>query len=441
MPKQYPVFDCDAHINDYPFQWQDHYSKSEAELVKNWFWHFGDTTIINGNAVLIGERPRSRWFVQPYMGYPSIIDVLGPGMNKETVRKLNQMGLNLEQLEQVAHRGSIESAPRLRDMDMMGIDQVLVIPIGLLVSLQWVQHIEAAATVARAYNNWVREDYCSADQERLFPAGVLAPQHAGMAAEELNRVAKLGFPVALVRPIDAMGTYPIQAKFDPMWKAFEDTGLVCGMHTVISGQGQTGQYSPGELLERGVSSQQLMGAGQTLSFIYEAMTWLTGVLLSGFLERYPRLKMAIFESNATWLPMLLESCDRAYHLYGGQRFASVQGLPSEVFRQRCLIAFESDEKWVYRRSRYYGDIGIWSSDSYHHDGTDAWEPIEMMDKLEVPVEVQAKLMGGNARRFYGLEDKAKVFSTEAPESIPRPDWFPKAEEIEREFAPLTSRGL
>ncbi len=440
MTKRYPVFDCDAHINDYLFEWQKYYSRSEAELVKSWFWNHGDTTIINGKAPMMGERPRSKWFVQPNSRRASIIDILGPGMNKEIIRKLYHMDLSLEQLEQVAHRGSIEPLPRIADMDQMGIDQVLVIPIGLLVGLQWIEHIEAAATVARAFNDWVLQDYCSAAPDRLFPAAVLAPQHAGMAAEELNRVAKLGFPVALVRPVDALGSYPIQAKFDPMWRAFEDTGIVCGMHTVTNGQVQQGQYSPGELLFRGVSSKQI-GAGQTLSFIYEAMTWLTGVLLSGFLERYPRLKMAIFESNATWLPMLLESCDRAYHLYGGQRFASVQGLPSEIFHQRCLIAFESDEKWVYRRSRYYEDIGIWSSDSYHHDGTDAWEPIEMMDELEVPVEVQAKLMGGNARRFYGLEEEAKLFSTEPPASISRPDWFPTEEEIEREFAPLTTRGL
>lgn len=439
MTKQYPVFDCDAHINDYLFEWQKYYSPSEAELVKNWFWNHGETTIINGNTRLLGERPRSKWFVQPGSGNASIIDILGPGMNKEIVRKLYHMGLSLEQLEEVAHRGSIEPNPRLHDMDQMGIDQVLVIPIGLLVGLQWIEHVEAASIVARAYNDWVLKDYCVADPDRLFPAGVIAPQHAGMAAAELNRIAKLGFPVALVRPVDALGGYPIQAKFDPMWRAFEDTGLVCGMHTVTSGQYQKGQFSPGDLLTRAVNARQI-GAGQTLSFIYEAMTWLTGVLLSGFLERYPRLKMAIFESNSTWLPMLLESCDRAYHLYGSQRFAQVKGLPSEVFRERCLIAFESDEEWVYRRSSYYENIGIWSSDSYHHDGTDAWEPIDTMDRLEVPVEVQAKLMGGNARNYYGLADKAKIFSTEAPSSIERPDWFPKPEEVAKEFAPLVSRG-
>lgn len=424
LAKEYPVFDCDAHINDYLTPWQKYYSTDERALLQDSYWNFGDYTLVNGKP-LIGSRPKKEWWLNPGMKTakgtprPSIIDYMGPGRNKAILRGMYHGDLTAEELGEIVCRGSIEPEPRLRDMDLMGIDQVLIIPISALVSLPWVEHSRAAAIVARAYNDWVHNDYCGEAPDRLFPAAIMAPQSAHMAAEEIRRVAGLGFRVGLIRPVDALGAYPNQPRFDPMWQTFEETGMVCGMHTVTGGQHQTTQFSPGQTVNRAVSSAQIQSPGQVLSFIHEAMTWITGVMLSGFLERYPALKMAIFESNATWLPVILESCDRLYHLYGTQRLPKVRGLPSETFHERCLIAFESDEEPVYRRARYYENIGIWSSDTYHHDGAGAWEAIERMEKRKVPQHIQAKLMGGNARRFYGLEARAKQFTTRAPTSIPQ----------------------
>ena len=429
--KSYPVFDCDAHINDFVAQYQGHFTEDEKELVRDLYWHDGRDIIVNGQPGM--HYPK--WYIdnmgfQPGPGgiRASIIDIAGPGMNKKIIRKLNYTALTEEQLEQLAHRGSIEPLPRIRDMDLMGIDQVLIIPIALFTRFMELGNARAAAAVTRAYNNWVKEDYCDADPDRLFPAAMLPPQDLGAAAEELRRTAKLGFSVGLVRALEVQGRFPNQAGFDPLWRTFEETGVVCGMHTA------TALSNHSALIDRAVNQEQLNVANQALGFIYEAQTWVTNLLLSGFLERYPRLKMAIFEANATWLPMILEACDRAYHLYGSQRLPAVRELPSEQFRKRCLISFESDEEWVYRRWPYFEDIALWSSDTYHHDGADAWVAIDLMRKYEVPEAVQAKLLGGNALKFYGLEDRAKVYTTEEPASIPRPEWFPGAEDIEREYA-------
>ena len=51
-----------------------------------------------------------------------------------------------------------------------------------------------------------------------------------------------------------------------------------------------------------------------------------------------------------------------------------------------------------------------------------------MTKCGVPEEVQAKLLGGNARRFYGIE--GKLFVTDEAAPIERPDWFPQGPELD-----------
>src|SRR5262249_2670246 len=166
---------------------------------------------------------------------------------------------------------------------------------------------------------------------------------------------------------------------------------------------------------------------QTLSFGYEAVVWLAQVLLSGMLDLYPRLRMAIFESNATWLPHLLEHWDRLFKLYANERPLQTDRLPSQAFAEQCFIAFESDESPVFRQWDRFADVGVWSSDAYHHDGADSWSAIREMVAAGTPEEVQAKLLGGNARRMYGIE--GKLFVTEEPAPLERPAWFPAGEQL------------
>jgi len=168
---------------------------------------------------------------------------------------------------------------------------------------------------------------------------------------------------------------------------------------------------------------------QTLSFIFEAVVWLAQVLLSGMLDLYPKLRMAIFESNSTWLPQLLEHWDRLFKLYANERLLKTDRLPSEVFYAQCFIAFESDETPTFRQWDRFEDVGVWSSDAYHHDGADSWSAIREMRQAGVPEAVQAKLLGANARRMYGIEGTLCV--TEEPPPLERPAWFPGGEELER----------
>ena len=215
---------------------------------------------------------------------------------------------------------------------------------------------------------------------------------------------------------------------DPLFRAIEESGVVLGVHTFPSPLAMgidpiDNARSPGDYVERSGRGTGRIVVSSTFSFILEATVWLSQVLLSGLLDRYPRLKMAIFESNATWLPSLLDYCDRLFKLYANERKTGARRLPSEAFYQQCMISFEAEEDMVFRQYEKFENIGVWASDVYHPDAAEAWEAIAHMRQAEVPATVQEKLMGANARRFYGIE--GKLFTTEQPETIARPDWFPR----------------
>ena len=434
--KQFAVFDCDAHVNDPRAIWSEYLEPEYRDAVKRAYWQEDNQTILNGRSVVIGGQAHDFPTYNP-------ICIAGPGMNKKIMRKLQQMGLSAEEKKYLEHQGAYDPQARIRDMDLMGIDQVMIIPTMMVAHFPYVEDVYAAHGFARAYNNWVT-DFCKQVPDRLFPAGWLPLQDPEYTCQELQRIAAMGFRVALIRPIDARGRYPNQIfpgprngtltnTMDRVFRAFEETGIVCGMHTfpALPSEPSDLAVSVGELITA-AGSLELGGKmvdGQTLSFVFEAMTWLAQILLSGFLEMYPRLRMAIFESNAGWLPEMLEHCDRLFKLYANERLIKSDRLPSEAFAQQCFIAFESDEEPVFEQWDLFENVGVWSSDAYHHDGSDSWSAIRYMDRAGVPKPVQEKLLGANARRMYGIEPKLCV--TEEVSDLPRPQWFPKAADIEQ----------
>jgi predicted TIM-barrel fold metal-dependent hydrolase len=426
MTKSFSVFDCDAHIND-PTQIWDYVPESKKELVRNTYWRGDAEAWLNGTTPVMGGGNGH------FQGYNPIC-IAGPQMNKKIMRKLNTMALTAEQKAYLHHDGAIDPHARIKEMDLMGIDQVLVIPTMVIMHLPFARDPEGVEAFCRAYNDFL-VDWTGEERGRLFGAALLPIQDPERAAKEIHRAAGLGHPVGLIRPIDANALYPNDdapsmmasgGPFDPVFRAFEDTGMVLGMHTFPAPSyphplGTEYLASPGELFSRAATDSQ------TFSFIHEMQVWLAQVLLTGFLDRYPNLRMAVFESNAEWLPYTLETCDRLYKLYANERPTKGDRLPSEAFYEQCVISFESDEIGVFRQASAFENIGIWASDAYHHDGADSWSAMRNMTAAGVSEDAQAKLLGSNARKMYGIEPK--LFVTEEPPPIERPGWFPQGPEL------------
>ena len=432
IAKSYPVFDCDAHIDE-PAEIWDYIPESERELVQATYWWGSD-----GFGMLNGTTRVPTGGNEVWAPSYNPVSIAGPQMNKKIMRKLLLSELTEEQRDYVTHKGAVDPHARVRDMDLMGIDQVLVIPTYVVINLPFARSAPGSHSFARGYNNWLR-DWCNQVPGRLFGAAVLPPDPR-YAAAEVHRAADLGFPVGLIRPIEGVTGYPndigsvmmarderLPPTFDLVFRAFEDTGMCLGMHTQAAGA-MTPMPLPGQLVSPGDLLARARTSTEALSFVFEAQTWLAQVLLSGFLDRYPRLRMLIFESNSQWLPYLLETCDRLFRLFKNERDVPATRLPSEAFYEQCAISFESDEAPTFKQWSAFEDIGIWASDAYHHDGADAWSAIRSMRELGVPDGVEANLMGANARRLYGIE--GELFVTDEPGPIERPEWFPQGPEFD-----------
>jgi predicted TIM-barrel fold metal-dependent hydrolase len=325
-------------------------------------------------------------------------------------------------------------------MDVQGIDQVMIIPTDID-TYPWLQNAVGAKAMCKAYNDWAYE-YCQEDPERLYFAALLPMQNPKFAVQELYRVAAKGCRVGLIRPIDAMGNYPIQPKYEPVWRAMEEAGVIYGMHPFpasgsLKPAGYTEQHSGAELIQMSMVSSDLpqLFLTNVQNFQAEAALWVTMVLMSGFFERFPKISAAVFEASSTWLSFLLDECDKTHRLYRNDRKRyPLKRMPSETFFEHCVTGFEGDEAPPSRLPEFYGDILAWSSDVYHHDGDDAWRAIETMRKCELPEPYQAKFLGDNARRLYKIQPPASFIQDRVTE-IERPDWWPSDDEVKQALRP------
>ena len=447
MTKNFPTFDCDAHVTEPPWIWErakDWLTKDELEALKTTIWFDAESKqlIVNGvpgagiGSQLIGGR----------RGRIHAISFAGPGLKHDIQRALYvrnlhpETALTAEQADYLDHKGSYKPRERLRDMDVQGIDQVMIIPTDID-TYPWLQNALGAKAMCKAYNEWAY-DYCQEDPERLYFAALLPMQDPKYAAQEVYRVAGKGCRVGLVRPVDAMGNYPLQPKYEQVWRAMEETGVVYGMHPFpafgsLKPAGYSEQYSGAELVARTIISAGLPHSFLTnvQNFQAEAALWVTMVLMSGFFERHPKLRAAVFEASSTWLSFLLDRCDKFYKLYRNEReLAPLKRLPSETFFVHCVTGFEGDEAPPSRLPEFYKDILAWSSDVYHHDGDDVWRALETMRECELPEFYQSKFLGENARQLYHIE-APKTFIRERVTEIERPDWWPTEDEVKRALEP------
>src|SRR5207247_2199388 len=414
----FSVFDCDSHVVEPPAIWDEYVPTKSRSWIKTQFCFHTDSDLlyINGR-VVPAARERS-----------NAAEVGWARWDKKEVGKLTP---GTAEWQQKFGRllGCRDPRARLRDMDALGTDQVMLFPTWF-VRLALVKSAEAAGVLCRAYNDWVY-DYCAADRRRLFPCAVLPIQSVERSIDELRRVANRGFKAAAISPCCWSGRYPTLPEFDPLWREFENLDVVLAMHTFPSREALTPEwgeriartrgsgdgllftdealvYSPGQFPSNIVFSMEpSIDSSEALGFIFEAMTWLTTVLMTGWLDKFPRLRAAVLESNATWLPLVLSRSRNFLDLYAFRRGPKVRD-PFEVFYERCFIAFEGDEESVYRMWDHYENVGLWSSDYPHHDAEDAWEALELMERHKVPVAVQRKLLGENARRLYGIEPVTAV---------------------------------
>jgi predicted TIM-barrel fold metal-dependent hydrolase len=250
------------------------------------------------------------------------------------------------------------------------------------------------ATLATALNEWLRDEFLSAD-DRLRASIVVPTLNPEAAAAEIDRVgddrrfAQVILPIRTETPWGNLRWRPIHeaaARHDlPI--AFHAWGPIGRAPTTT---GYTRTY-----YEDYVANGQLVAPPQLLSLIAE-----------GVFERHPDLRVCLAECGFNWIPSLMWQFDKDWRSLW-REVPWLKARPSEYLQRhlRATTAPTHFPSWVTpteieRLCRMLGaaDFLMYASDYPHDHGEDGLATL-----LEVlgPEGAEAVLRG-NARSFYRL---------------------------------------
>ena len=212
---------------------------------------------------------------------------------------------------------------RLADMDAAGIDKAII-----ALTSPGVQVMPRGQAVSfAAYANDVLADGVSRHPDRYFGLTAVAPQDPAAAAKELERGQGLGFKGVIIHS-HTLNEYMDDARHWPIFEAAEALDMPIYMHPNTPSKGMVGP-----LIERGLD-------GSIYGFAIETAAHLLKIIVSGALDRFPKLRFAVGHCGEA-IPFWLYRLDHMHDaMVKAKRYPGVKPL------QRKLSEYVLQNFWV-----------------------------------------------------------------------------------------------
>ena len=259
---------------------------------------------------------------------------------------------------------------------------------------------------ARSHNRWLAELVAMAPERREGVAIVPATWDVEEAVREVRWARENGLASIMIPVIWGDHAAYHHGVYGPLWAVCEELEVVIHFH---SGPADSEAYfgswppDPGSEIPRGA-----MGI-----YVSEVAWWvarpLTFLIWGGVFEDFPKLKVAITEGTANWVPSYLELLDQRATAHAGNAklgdyTSHLSLMPSEYFARNIRVS----TMVAPREAELRHEIGVgnlmWGSDYPHPEGTWPNTDSRMRDSLlDVPEPEAVAILGGNAADWYGFD--------------------------------------
>lgn len=278
---------------------------------------------------------------------------------------------------------------RLKDMDTEGIDVSVLFPTSSF-SVNSVIERDYAVAYARAYNDFIA-DVCK-QSPRLKGIGLVPLQNPAAAVEEANRaVTKLGL-VAIAVATQGMKEHLGAQTFWPLYEELQRLNVPLCVHNRREGPAGDSRFDSFIFMH-------------TIGRPVETFIQFAGLIYGGVAERFPKLRVAFLECGVGWVPYWMERMDEEWEKRGKVEAPLCKRKPSEYVKSGNLFfALEPEEETVpYVIERIGADKILFASDYPHWDGMFPHVVSIIRGRKDISEDAKAKIMGENAKRFYGWQ--------------------------------------
>jgi len=388
MP-DFKLISADSHVNEPPAAWervQKEYSDRAPRVVKDPPGRPGGIWLIIDGIPPIGLSHYSKGQV---VGKDKGISEVEQEKHFETI------GFN-EQFRYEDYPGGWEPVARLKDQDTDGIEAEILFSSAVR-QLYSIVDEPFQRAIFRSYNDWLHE-FCSYQPKRLIGLATLSILEIKHTVADILHYAKLGFRgVQIPTRIKDSGYY--ESKYEPMWAALEETGMIVNVHTsATQGVARTHYEGPREIEPK----KQSLGFANKQA---PAQQFLGNLILSGVFDRYPKLKVVCAEFDVGWVANLVQQVD--YWFGRASTFDAERNInklpPSEYFKKNAFFTYQDDRAGVLTTSVYGTDNFLWASDFPH--GVTTWpfskETVDRNCEGIDPV-IKKKINRENTAKLYGL---------------------------------------
>ena len=226
MTREYNLISADSHVIEPPDLWDKwlprKYQDKAPKLVKDdeggdaWQYRAGGASEPLGLVTCVGTRPEQlKWNGASYGG--SI------------------------------HPACFKGKERLEVLDVDGVDAEVIYPPqrAMIYFMGFKDDIDLQIAGLRAYNDWLADDFCAADRERLVPVAQMPNAGIERAVNELKRSIDKGHRGAIITAWPSGGD-AISPDDDPFWALAEEARIPISIHLILV----TSQTRPGNVQDK-----------------------------------------------------------------------------------------------------------------------------------------------------------------------------------------------
>jgi predicted TIM-barrel fold metal-dependent hydrolase len=293
------------------------------------------------------------------------------------------------------YRGHWDPAARLKDQDQDGVEAEVLYPSPGM-NFYHLTDEPFQRAIFRSYTAWLHE-FRSYNPKRLIglaPLSILDIEHA---VADVQEYAKLGFRgVVIPTRIKDSGYY--EPRYEPLWAAIAETGMVINEHTGVTQGGAPRRMGNVQKEE----DRRKLVLGWHVSPL-PAQQFLGSLIFTGVFDRHPNLKVVSAEYDVGWVAHLVQQVDYWFGLQGGDAHRGLNKRePSEYFKNNIFFTFQDDRVGMLTTPVYGEDNFLFASD-YSHKVT-TW-PYSHRN-----LDANCEGLKPQVKRKVGRENVNKVFN-------------------------------
>jgi predicted TIM-barrel fold metal-dependent hydrolase len=388
----FPVFDADNHL----YETRDALTKYLPDPYKGAI----DYVDIHGRTKIM-----VRGQVTDYIPNPTFDRVGRPGAQEEYFKNGNPEG---KSYREIIGRG-IDCPPAFRNakarlelLDEQDIDYAIMLPtLASLVEERMKDDPDLCAAAIHALNLWMREEWPFTYENRIFSTPIITPGVVDNAVAELEWLLSEGARVVLMRPAPAWGYRGPRSfalpEFDPYWERVQESGILVVLHASDSGYQRYINEWNGVNIETQAFAQP-SPFGQALSNDHrDIQDAVASLICHGTVSRFPRLRIALIENGAGWVPHLLNRLDHTW----AQMPQVFSEKPSDTFKKNFWMHpfHEEDPRDLIKLLG--AEHVIFGSDFPHIEGLA--DPVSWAEEVSGLDDITLRrVMGGNMMDLLGL---------------------------------------